>query len=124
MCTIWPKICHKGASLVGLTFFLCFRQIVCWLGHPSPRSSHTYAPLAGQIEYWATLGRIAELAGLTVSEAGDAIKLYDARQDLAHGSDSLDHTEAEFAMAQATGRLAQVARQAVQANRREAVKVG
>ena len=36
--------------------------------------------VAGQIEYWATLGRIAESSGLTVSEARGAIALYDVRQ--------------------------------------------
>jgi hypothetical protein len=36
--------------------------------------------VAGQMDYWATLGRIAELAGWTVSEAGEALRLYEARQ--------------------------------------------
>ena len=80
--------------------------------------------VAGQTEYWATLGRIAQLAGFTVSEAGDAIKLSDARQNAAPRSDPLDRIEAEFVKAQATGRLAQVVRQAAQDNRREAVKGG
>ena len=31
--------------------------------------------VAGQIEYWATLGRIAEASGLTVSEVREAIAL-------------------------------------------------
>jgi hypothetical protein len=55
--------------------------------------------VAGQIEYWATLGRIAELAGLTVSEAGEAIKLYDARQSAAAQADQLFNIEAEFVKA-------------------------
>eukprot|EP01041_Mallomonas_annulata_P027993 gene27994-biopygen20624 len=33
--------------------------------------------VAGQIEYWATLGRIAEASGLTITEAREAIALYD-----------------------------------------------
>ena len=77
--------------------------------------------VAGQIEYWATLGRIAELAGLTVSEAGEAIKLYDARQSTAAQAGLLGNIEAEFVKAQATGRLAQVVRQSAQANRPQAV---
>jgi hypothetical protein len=77
--------------------------------------------VAGQIEYWATLGCIAELAGLTVSESGEATKLYDARKSAAVQVDQLDHIETEFVMAQTTGRLAQVLRQVVQANRRGAV---
>ena len=33
---------------------------------------------AGQIEYWATLGRVAEHSGLTVQEAQTAIEAYEA----------------------------------------------
>ena len=77
--------------------------------------------VAGQIEYWATLGRIAELAGLTVSEAGEAIRLYDSRQSAAALAGQLDDIEAEFMKAQATGCLAQVVRQFVQANRPQVV---
>ena len=32
---------------------------------------------AGQIEYWATLGRVVEHSGLTVQEARDAIERYE-----------------------------------------------
>jgi len=35
--------------------------------------------VAGQIGYCATLGRIAEAVGFTVSEAREAIALYDVR---------------------------------------------
>jgi hypothetical protein len=77
--------------------------------------------VAGQIEYWATLGRIAELAGLTVSEACEAIQLYDARQSAVPHEDQFHRIETEFVQAQATGRLAQAVRQAVKTNRRQAV---
>ncbi len=33
---------------------------------------------AGQIEYWATLGRVVEHSGLTVQEAQTAIEVYEA----------------------------------------------
>jgi hypothetical protein len=39
------------------------------------------------------------LAGLTVSEAGEAIKLYDARQSAAAQADQLFNIEAEFVKA-------------------------
>jgi hypothetical protein len=58
--------------------------------------------VAGQIGYWATLGRIAEASGLTVSEAREAIALYDVRQ-----ADPLDALEADFLAAESSGRLAQ-----------------
>lgn len=75
--------------------------------------------VAGQIEYWATLGRIAEASGLTVSEAREAIALYDVRHSAVPSADPLDHIEASFLSAEATGKLAQAVRQTVQANRRQ-----
>lgn len=73
--------------------------------------------VAGQIEYWATLGRIAEETGLTVVEAREAVARYDAR-----GRDeaALDAIEARFMAAEADGSLAQAVRKTVQANRRQA----
>lgn len=78
--------------------------------------------VAGQIEYWATLGRIAEASGLTVSEAREAIALYDVRQASPADADPLDALEADFLAAESTGRLAQAVRQTVQSNRRQVVK--
>jgi hypothetical protein len=78
--------------------------------------------VAGQIEYWATLGRIAEASGLTVSEAREAITRYDDHQTKAIDANPLDAVEADFLAAESTGRLAQAVRQAVQTNRRQIVK--
>ena len=78
--------------------------------------------VAGQIEYWATLGRIAEASGLTVTEAREAIALYDVRQNTPSPVDPLDSIEASFLAAESTGKLAQAVRQTVQANRRQAVQ--
>ncbi len=78
--------------------------------------------VAGQIEYWATLGRIAEASGLTVSEAQEAIARYDVRQAGAPDVDPLDAIEADFLAAESTGRLAEAVRQTVQANRQQVVK--
>ena len=78
--------------------------------------------VAGQIEYWATLGRIAEASGLTVSEAREAIALFDVRQATPADVDPLDALEADFLAAESTGRLAQAVRQTVQSNRRQVVK--
>ena len=52
--------------------------------------------VAGQIEYWATLGRIAEASGLTVTEAREAIALYDVHQAAPADADPLDALEADF----------------------------
>ena len=78
--------------------------------------------VAGQIEYWATLGRIAEASGLTVSEAREAIALYDVRQATPADADPLDALEADFLAAESSDRLAQAVRQTVQSNRSQAVK--
>ncbi|PUE30583.1 hypothetical protein [Limnohabitans sp. Jir72] len=78
--------------------------------------------VAGQIEYWATLGCIAEASGLTVSEAREAIALYDVRQGAPADADPLDALQADFLAAESTGRLAQAVRQTVQTNRRQVVK--
>lgn len=78
--------------------------------------------VVGQIEYGATLGRIAEASGLTVSEAREAIALYDVRQAAPVAADPLDALEADFLAAESSGRLAQVVRQTVQNNCRQVVK--
>jgi hypothetical protein len=78
--------------------------------------------VAGQIEYWATLGRIAEASGLTVSEAKEAITRYDVHQTKAIDANPLDAIDADFLAAESTGRLAQAVRQTVQTNRRHIVK--
>lgn len=77
--------------------------------------------VAGQIEYWATLGRIADETGLTVQEAREAIARYDARQqDGIPMDESLDAIEARFALADGSGRLAQAVRNTVLGNRLQA----
>jgi hypothetical protein len=77
--------------------------------------------VAGQIEYWATLGRIADETGLTVQEAREAIAQFDARQQADEPLDeSLDAIEARFTRAQTNGRLVQAVRDAVQSNRQDA----
>lgn len=78
--------------------------------------------VASQIEYWATLGRIAEDSGLTVTEAREAMALYDVRLREPRPTDPLDKIEADFLAAEGTGRLAQAVRQKVQTQRRQAIK--
>ena len=83
------------------------------------RQARAAAPLesrsvAGQIEYWATLGRIADETGLTTQEARQAIARHDARQLADHMSDqSLAAIEARFTEAEASGSLSQAVRDAV-----------
>ncbi len=78
--------------------------------------------VAGQIGYWASLGRIAEASGLTVSETHEAIAFYDVRQAAPTDADPLDALEADFLAAKSAGRLWHAVRQTVQSNRRQAVK--
>lgn len=78
-------------------------------------------PVAGQIAYRATLGRIADETGLTVQEAREAIARYDARQRADDPQDeSLNAIEARFVDAKASGRLAQAVRTAVTDKRQPA----
>ncbi len=50
--------------------------------------------VASQIEYWATLGRVVEHAGLTVQEARSAIAAYESgTQDNAHERTVTDLSE-------------------------------
>ena len=78
--------------------------------------------VAGQIEYWATLGRIAESSGLTAMEAREAIAIYDVRQVKGTKANPVDAIEADFLSAENNGRLAQAVRKTVQGNRRKALK--
>lgn len=77
--------------------------------------------VAGQIEYWATLGRIADETGLTVQEAREAIARYDARQMADHAplDESLAAIEARFTSAETTGLLANAVRNTVLNNRQK-----
>jgi len=89
--------------------------------------------VAGQVEYWATLGRIVEHSGLTAQEAQAAIAQYEARlhdgpaqrprttakKTQAAGSQA-DALLARFMSAEDDGSLAQRVREVVAGNRRKA----
>ena len=77
--------------------------------------------VAGQIEYWATLGRVVEHTGLTVQEAQTAIARYEASASKAYLTETLDAIEARFAQADASGSLAKRVRDAVSNNRARAL---
>ena len=76
--------------------------------------------VAGQIEYWATLGRVVEHTGLTVQEAQTAIEGYEAAARKGRLADTLDDIEARFAAADASGSLASRVRDVVLDNRAKA----
>lgn len=76
--------------------------------------------VAGQIEYWATLGQITEETGLTVVEAREAVARYDAQS---RDQAALDAMEARFAEAAEGGSLAQAVRKTVQADRQRVTAV-
>ncbi|MCV0440890.1 MAG: hypothetical protein K5880_20045 [Hydrogenophaga sp.] len=88
----------------------------------SPLGCHGIS-VAGQIEYWATLGRIAEETGLTVQEAREAIARYDAVARHAESVEPVDAIEARFLAAESSGRLAQAVRQTVHDDRGKAPAV-
>jgi ParD-like antitoxin of type II bacterial toxin-antitoxin system len=83
---------------------------------------------AGQIEYWATLGRVVEHSGLTVQESRHAIENYEASIRAAQGirtnaSDDdvqADDLIARFMAVETDGSLAQRVRQVIAENRSKA----
>jgi len=88
--------------------------------------------VAGQVEYWATLGRIVEDSGLTAQEAQAAIAQYEAalprtraaapaKKAKPAGSQA-DALLAQFMSVEDDGSLAQRVREVVAANRRKATK--
>lgn len=89
--------------------------------------------VAGQVEYWATLGRIVEDSGLTAQEAQAAIAQYEAALQQARApkaaakkakpaGSQADALLAQFMAVEDDGSLAQRVREVVAANRRKASK--
>lgn len=72
--------------------------------------------VAGQIEYWATLGRVVEHSGLTVQEAQTAIEGYEGGTAPSTQADALID---RFMAVEADGSLAQRVREVI-ANRIQA----
>ena len=81
--------------------------------------------IAGQIEYWATLGQIVEHTGLSVQEARTAIEQYEAASASSHAPAtapaSVDALTARLLTAQARGSLAERVREVVRENQASAV---
>jgi hypothetical protein len=75
--------------------------------------------VAGQVEYWATLGRIVEHSGLTAQEAQTAIANYEdaSRSVGTQAASQADTLLAQFMIAEADGSLAQRVREVVATNR-------
>nr|WP_315191497.1 hypothetical protein [uncultured Albidiferax sp.] len=78
--------------------------------------------VAGQIEYWATLGRVAEHSGLTVQEARTAIEGYEAAARKARQTDTVAELTSRLLAADTSGSLAQRVREVVTDNRALAQK--
>jgi len=79
--------------------------------------------VAGQVEYWATLGRIVEHSGLTAQEAQTAIANYEAaarRARPAEPASQADALLARFMSAEIDSSLAQRVREVVASNRSKA----
>jgi len=79
--------------------------------------------VAGQVEYWATLGRIVEHSGLTAQEAQTAIANYEAAARHARSAEpgsQADALLAQFMSAEIDGSLAQRVREVVASNRSKA----
>ena len=75
--------------------------------------------VAGQVEYWATLGRIVEHSGLTAQEAQAAIQGYEAAAKQAQQARTVADLTSRLLAAEASGSLAQRVREVVEENRRQ-----
>jgi len=73
---------------------------------------------AGQIEYWATLGRVVEHSGLTVQEAQTAIEAYEAAARRAQQTRAVADLTSRLLAAEVSGSLAQRVREMVEENRK------
>lgn len=73
---------------------------------------------AGQIEYWATLGRVVEHSGLTVQEARAAIEGYEAAARKAQQTRAVADLTSRLLAAEVNGSLAQRVREVVEENRK------
>ncbi len=88
--------------------------------------------VAGQIEYWATLGRVVEHTGLTVQEAQTAIEGYEVAARLARvkpqasspkeNIDSLEALKQRVISVSTNGSLQAHVQQIVEENRRKVTK--
>ena len=74
--------------------------------------------VVGQIEYWATLGRVVEHSGLTVQEAQTAIEGYEAAAKKAHQAYIVADLTSRLLASEASGSLAQRVREVVEENRK------
>ena len=73
--------------------------------------------VAGQIEFWATLGRVAEYTGLTAQEARTAIEGYEAAARTAQRTHTVAELTSLLMAAETIGTLAQRVREVVADNR-------
>jgi hypothetical protein len=75
---------------------------------------------AGQIEYWAMLGKAVEDGGLTAREAAQALGKPLGQKAQASPADALlDEIEARFAQAESSGSLGARMREVVTGNRQQ-----
>lgn len=73
--------------------------------------------VAGQIEYWATLGRVVEHTGLTVQEAQTAIETYEAAVRKTRRANTVAGLTEKLLAAEKGGSLALRVREVVEENR-------
>lgn len=76
--------------------------------------------VAGQVEYWATLGRIVEHSGLTAQEAQAAIETYEEAARAAQKTRIVADLTSRLLAAESSGSLAQRVREVVEENRQQA----
>lgn len=73
---------------------------------------------AGQIEYWATLGRVVEHSGLTAQEAQTAIEVYEAAARKSQQTRTVADLTSRLLAAEVSRSLAGRVREVVEENRK------
>jgi hypothetical protein len=79
---------------------------------------------AGQIEYWAALGRKMEASGLTILQAEHALQQDVAGNEVNAGSDSLEAHIAKMSIANSSGALKRQFHTIVTSNRTDQALTG
>jgi hypothetical protein len=104
---------HSGDSMASATSFASVKLPGELVSRAKDAAKPMRRSAAGQIEYWATLGRVVEAQGLGAAEAQSAIEAYE-------NAATLDALTGKILAAQNSGSLAANVRLLVRENQQRA----
>jgi hypothetical protein len=132
----WTKMAHnapirRNAMPTQPTGFASVKLPTALVDQAREAAQPLRRSVAGQVEYWATLGRIVEHSGLTAQEAQTAIARYEAaarrarsnpKETAKQATTQADALLAQFMGVEDDASLAQRVREVVAGNQSKAVK--